>query len=71
MTAVSPITDNSPVTENSPVIDSSLVADSSESFAALFEESLARQEMRIGELITAEIVQVDFNVVIVNAGLKS
>ncbi len=71
MTAVSPVTDNSPVTENSPVIDSSLVADSSESFAALFEESLARQEMRIGELITAEIVQVDFNVVIVNAGLKS
>ena len=65
MTAVSP------VTENSPVIDSSLVADSSESFAALFEESLARQEMRIGELITAEVVQVDFNVVIVNAGLKS
>ena len=71
MTAVSPVTDNSPVTENSPVIDSSLVADSSESFAALFEESLARQEMRIGELITAEVVQVDFNVVIVNAGLKS
>ncbi len=71
MTAVSPVTDNSPVTENSPVIDSSLVADSSESFAALFEESLARQEMRIGELITAEVVQVDFNVVVVNAGLKS
>src|SRR5438874_8252364 len=40
-------------------------------FAALFEESLARQEMRIGEVITAEVVSVDPNVVIVNAGLKS
>ena len=27
--------------------------------------------MRIGELITAEVVRVDFNVVVVNAGLKS
>src|SRR5499427_9650733 len=42
-----------------------------ENFAALFEESLARQEMRVGELITAEVVSVDPNVVIVNAGLKS
>ncbi len=42
-----------------------------ENFAALFEESLARQEMRIGEVITAEVVSVDPNVVIVNAGLKS
>jgi small subunit ribosomal protein S1 len=41
------------------------------SFAALFEESLSRQEMRIGEVITAEVVSVDPNVVIVNAGLKS
>ncbi|MFH2210183.1 MAG: 30S ribosomal protein S1, partial [Pseudomonadota bacterium] len=44
---------------------------SSESFAALFEESLQRQEMRSGELITAEVVSVDNDVVIVNAGLKS
>ncbi len=44
---------------------------SSESFAALFEESLLRQEMRTGELITAEVVSVDNDVVIVNAGLKS
>ena len=43
----------------------------SESFAALFEESLQRQEMRTGELITAEVVSVDNDVVIVNAGLKS
>ncbi len=42
-----------------------------ESFAALFEESLSRKEMRIGEIITAEVVRVDQNVVIVNAGLKS
>ena len=42
-----------------------------ESFAALFEESLARQEMRQGEVITAEVVRVDHNYVVVNAGLKS
>jgi small subunit ribosomal protein S1 len=42
-----------------------------ESFAALFEESLARKEMRTGEVITAEVTRVDFNVVVVNAGLKS
>ncbi|MFZ1891541.1 MAG: 30S ribosomal protein S1 [Formosimonas sp.] len=42
-----------------------------ESFAALFEESLARQEMRTGEVITAEIVRIDHNFVVVNAGLKS
>src|SRR5690554_716842 len=42
-----------------------------ESFAALFEESLARQEMRAGEVIIAEVVSVDSDYVIVNAGLKS
>ncbi|MPZ46173.1 MAG: 30S ribosomal protein S1 [Betaproteobacteria bacterium] len=42
-----------------------------ESFAALFEESLSRKEMRIGEVITAEVVRVDSNFVVVNAGLKS
>jgi small subunit ribosomal protein S1 len=42
-----------------------------ESFAALFEESLARKEMRIGEVITAEVIRVDANHVVVNAGLKS
>ena len=65
MTAASPVTDTPSIDDNNPV------ADSSESFAALFEESLARQEMRIGELITAEVVRVDFNIVVVNAGLKS
>jgi small subunit ribosomal protein S1 len=42
-----------------------------ESFAALFEESLEHQEMRQGEVITAEIVGIDGNFVTVNAGLKS
>jgi small subunit ribosomal protein S1 len=45
--------------------------DSMESFAALFEESLTHQEMRQGEVITAEIVGIDGNFVTVNAGLKS
>lgn len=45
--------------------------DSSENFAQLFEESLARKEMRVGEVITAEIIRVDYNFVVVNAGLKS
>jgi small subunit ribosomal protein S1 len=42
-----------------------------ESFASLFEESLSRKEMRAGELITAQVVRVEQNVVVVNAGLKS
>ena len=42
-----------------------------ESFAALFEESLTRKEMRTGEVITAEVVRLDMNYVVVNAGLKS
>jgi small subunit ribosomal protein S1 len=44
---------------------------SAENFAALFEESLSRKEMRVGEVITAEAVRVDENFVVVNAGLKS
>ncbi len=43
----------------------------SESFAALFEESLKRSEMRTGEVITAEVIRVEHNHVVVNAGLKS
>ena len=42
-----------------------------ETFAALFEESLTRKEMRTGEVITAEVIRVDVNYVVVNAGLKS
>jgi len=43
----------------------------SESFAELFQESLHRTEMRPGEVITAEVVRVEHNFVVVNAGLKS
>jgi small subunit ribosomal protein S1 len=42
-----------------------------ESFAALFEESLKSSDMRVGEVISAEVVRIDFNHVVVNAGLKS
>ncbi|MEO6022382.1 MAG: 30S ribosomal protein S1 [Burkholderiales bacterium] len=49
----------------------SQATESSESFAALFEESLTHQEMRSGEVITAEVISIDANMVIVNAGLKS
>ncbi len=42
-----------------------------ESFSSMFEESLTRKEMRAGELITAQVVRIDHNVVVVNAGLKS
>src|SRR3954470_3919242 len=47
------------------------VAPQQENFAAMFEESLTRKEMRTGEVITAEVVRVDINYVVVNAGLKS
>ncbi|KJS66518.1 MAG: 30S ribosomal protein S1 [Comamonadaceae bacterium BICA1-1] len=43
----------------------------SESFSALFEESLKRAEMRQGEVITAEVVRIEHSHVVVNAGLKS
>ncbi len=52
-------------------VSSSPVTQSEESFSALFEESLSRQEMRAGEVITAEVVAVEGGFVIVNAGLKS
>lgn len=51
---------------NAAVVENDL-----ESFASLFEESLTRKEMRAGELVTAHIVRIDHNVVVVNAGLKS
>ena len=46
-------------------------AGGTESFAALFEESLKSADMRVGEVISAEVVRIDFNHVVVNAGLKS
>ncbi len=42
-----------------------------ESFAALFEESIKNQQMKAGEVISAEVVRIDHNYVVVNAGLKS
>jgi len=42
-----------------------------ESFAALFAESIKNQDMKSGEVISAEVVRVDHNFVVVNAGLKS
>ncbi len=42
-----------------------------ESFAALFEESLRKRDMRSGEVISAEVVRIEHNYVVVNAGLKS
>src|SRR2546430_16304199 len=63
------------VFSNMPIIPpaptSNLTSSSGKSFAALFEESPNRKEMRSGEVITAEVVSVDENFVVVNAGLKS
>jgi len=55
----------------SSVASESLSQRGGESFAAMFEESLSRHEMRAGEVITAEVIRVDMNFVVVNAGLKS
>ncbi len=43
----------------------------SESFAELFEESLAKTEMRPGTLVKAKVVDITPDAVIVDAGLKS
>jgi len=43
----------------------------SESFAELFEQSLKDQEMQPGSIITAKVIEIRSEVVIVNAGLKS
>ena len=42
-----------------------------ESFADLFAQSLKSQDMKSGEVISAEVVRIDHNFVVVNAGLKS
>ena len=42
-----------------------------ENFAQLLEEYSATQEMTVGEVITAEVLNIDNNFVTVNAGLKS
>jgi small subunit ribosomal protein S1 len=43
----------------------------SESFAELFEESLAKAEMRPGSIVSGTVVDIGPDVVVVNAGLKS
>ncbi|NJD08407.1 MAG: 30S ribosomal protein S1 [Methylococcaceae bacterium] len=43
----------------------------SESFAELFEESLAKAEMRPGSIVSGTVVDIGQDVVVVNAGLKS
>ena len=43
----------------------------SESFAELFEQSLASKQFKPGSIITGHVVSVNDDVVIVNAGLKS
>lgn len=42
-----------------------------ESFADLFNETVKNQDMKSGEVISAEVVRIDHNFVVVNAGLKS
>ena len=43
----------------------------SENFAEMFEQSINEMNMRVGEIITGEVVDINRDVVIVNAGLKS
>ena len=43
----------------------------SESFAELFEQSLASQQIKVGAILNAYVVEVNDDVVIVSAGLKS
>jgi len=43
----------------------------SESFAELFEQSISNTQMRSGSIITATVVEINAEVVVVDAGLKS
>ena len=45
--------------------------ESGESFAAMFAESIEKQDLKSGEVISAEVIRIDHNFVVVNAGLKS
>ncbi len=42
-----------------------------ESFAEMFEQSLARQELRRGAVITGTVIDIQPDIVVINAGLKS
>ncbi|HEY4080993.1 MAG TPA: 30S ribosomal protein S1 [Burkholderiaceae bacterium] len=52
-------------------VTTSVSASGGESFADLFAQSLKSQDMKSGEVISAEVVRIDHNFVVVNAGLKS
>jgi small subunit ribosomal protein S1 len=54
-----------------PVTTTVTAKGGADAFAALFEESLKSNDMRVGEVISAEVVRIEFNHVVVNAGLKS
>ncbi len=43
----------------------------SESFAELFEESISKAQMKVGSILTGQVVDITGDYVIVNAGLKS
>ena len=47
---------------------STTAATGGESFADLFAESIKNQDMKSGEVISAEVVRIDHNFVVVNAG---
>ena len=47
------------------------VKEMAESFAELFEQSLANSNMKPGAILRASVVAIRGDVVIVNAGLKS
>ena len=61
----------SPLTGHASAGDRNHLEPMTESFAQLFEESLNKIHLQSGELITGEVVHVDDNIVVVNAGLKS
>ncbi|KRC76391.1 30S ribosomal protein S1 [compost metagenome] len=52
-------------------VPTTATATGGESFADLFAQSLKSQDMKSGEVISAEVVRIDHNFVVVNAGLKS
>src|SRR3954465_14871815 len=68
MASISPA---SPTKTKTPPQSAQSSTPAGESFAALFEESLNRKEMRIGEAITGAGVSIDDNFAGANAGLKS
>ena len=43
----------------------------SESFSELFEQSLANQRIKPGQILTGQVISVGDDMVIVNVGLKS